>query len=475
MAKKFIGRETELATLQRFKQEHTPAFIVVQGRRRVGKSRLLHEFAKSFTHCLKFVGLAPEEGVSQQHQKNEFMKQLSQQCQVPFAEHHDWSDLFWHLGQQLPKGPTLIMFDEVSWMAAGDATFSPKVKNLWDECLKNHKGIIFVLCGSASSWIEKHILNSTGFVGRVSYTLVLEPLTLPECNAFWPKRISAYEKLKLLSVTGGIPKYLEEVQPKISAEDNIQQLCFTKGGFLVKEFERIFAHLFNRNSPAYKKILMTLAQGAKSFQDIAKSAKLHDGGRLSEYLEELRLSGFISCDYTWNVKTGRDGRLLKYRLKDNYTRFYLKYIEPVSTQIDRGSFTHKTLASLPQWHSIMGLQFENLVLANRRLIQHALHLHPIDIITDNPFFQNATQRQAGCQIDYLIQTRSGSLYACEIKFSQHAVGYGIIAEMEQKLSRVSYPKGLSIRPVLIYVNGVDNMVKEADYFAALIDFSEYLK
>ncbi len=92
--------------------------------------------------------------------------------------------------------------------------------------------------------LKKNILSSTGFVGRISFTITLRELPLTDCSKFWPKNISVYEKFKVLAVTGGVPKYLEEINPKLSAEDNIKKLCFTEGGLLVREFEQIFSDIF---------------------------------------------------------------------------------------------------------------------------------------------------------------------------------------------------------------------------------------
>src|SRR3990167_5897184 len=117
---------------------------------------------------------------------------------------------------------------------------------------KKNQSLILILCGSASAWIEKNILSSTGFVGRISYRLTLEELSLSESNQFWTGKsahISAYEKLKILSVTGGIPRYLEEIKPQLSAEENIKQMCFVKGGPLVNEFDEIFSDIFSKRSP----------------------------------------------------------------------------------------------------------------------------------------------------------------------------------------------------------------------------------
>ena len=186
-------------------------------------------------------------------------------------------------------------------------------------------------------WIEKNILSSTGFVGRISLNLTLRELPLSDCNQFWPKNISAYEKFKLLSVTGGIPKYLEEINPKFGAEENIKKLCFTEGGFLVEEFDHIFSDIFLRDSEFYKKIIETLAYGPKEQGEIQQALNFHTLGRIPEYLWELELAGFISRDYTWNLKAGADSKLSQFRLKDNYLRFYLRYIEKNLQKIKRGT------------------------------------------------------------------------------------------------------------------------------------------
>ncbi len=95
-------------------------------------------------------------------------------------------------------------------------------------------------------------------------------------------------------------------------------------------------------------------------------------------------------------------------------------------------------------------------------------------MTDNPSFQKPRLRQKGCQIDYLIQTRSNVLYLCEIKFSKQLLKSNIIEEILEKQKRFSLPRGFSLLPVLIHINGVADAVMDADYFSHVIDFSELL-
>ena len=338
--------------------------------------------------------------------------------------------------------------------------------------------LILILCGSISSWIEENILSSTGFVGRVTIDLVLEELPLNFCNAFWrPKenKVSAYEKFKLLSITGGVPLYLEQIRPDLPAEQNIRELCFTKGGLLVKEFEEIFSDIFSRSVATHREIIDCLANGPKELMQICKDLGKNQGGRYSKHLDELVKAGFVQRDFAWHLKNGKQSKLSRYRLSDNYLRFYLKYIAPNHAKIDREGFSNLMLANLPGWDGVMGLQFKNLVTHNRKILWEMMGLPPEEIVMDGPFFQNASARQAGCQIDYMVQTRFNTLYICEVKFAKNPVGHRIIDEMEEKIQRLAVPKRFSIRPVLIHVNGVDESVLDTGYFDKIIDFGKLLE
>lgn len=474
MTPKFIGRQTELQQLFDLIDKKTASFVVVKGRRRIGKSRLIKEFSKHFDLFYSFTGIAPDENTTSEDQLDEFCRQTARVFKAPFAKYYDWSDALWAVGERVKTGKTLLLFDEISWMGSYDATFLGKIKNFWDLQLKENNHLIFIVCGSASAWIEQNIMSSTGFVGRVSFTLTLDELPLSDCNAFWPKNIAAYEKFKILAITGCIPKYLEEIDPKQPAEENIKKLCFQKGGFLVNEFEQIFSDIFMRKSEFYKKIVRILSHGTKEQCEICATLNTKRLGRIPEYLWELELAGFITRDHTWNLQTGQDIESSKYRLSDNYLRFYLKYIEKNLPKINRKAFDIKSLTSLPEWYCIMGLQFENLVLNNRKSLHGLLKIKPEDIICENPFFQHKTNRIPGCQIDYMIQTKFHTLYICEIKFSQSAISTSVIQEVQAKIDALKAPKGFSYRPVLIHVNGVTDEVIDGDYFSAIIDMGELL-
>jgi len=476
----FIGRKDELTTLKQLLNKSSASLLVIKGRRRIGKSRLLEEFSKAFENAYIFSGLAPTTtgSMSAQAQRDEFVKQFSRQLSdIPKNQTQDWGDLFWQLSRQTNGNQTLIILDEITWMGSMDPDFLGKLKNAWDLYFNKNDRLILALCGSLSTWIEQNILSSTGFLGRVSMVLTLEEMPLYDCAKFWSaedKRISAYEKFKVLSITGGIPRYLESINPTLTAEKNIQNLCFSQTGILFDEFEKIFSDLFSSKNELYKRIVTCLADGITDQKNITNSLGLQKSGDISYYLNDLVNSGFISRDFTWNIKNSTFSNLSHYRLKDNYSRFYLKYILPNKENIKLGNMKNISLLSLKNWYSMMGLQFENLVLSNRDLIKKELEIKPDDIIADNPFFQRKSTKQQGCQIDYLIQTKNNVLYICEIKFSDREIGKYIIEEMREKISRLQIPKQFSFRPVLIHINGVSESVIESQYFSNMIDFSGFL-
>src|SRR5262249_10995970 len=149
---------------------------------------------------------------------------------------------------------------------------------------------------------------------------------------------------------------------------------------------------------------------------------------------------------------------------------YLKYIQPHKEQIAAGKL-HRLP---PGWYSIMGLQFENLVVNNSEIIRKTLKIPPDEVLFAGPFLQTQRSRRKGCQIDYLIQTRFNTLTVCEVKFTQGPIGPKVISEMKEKLEALELPRGFSVRPVLIHVNGVDETVIDSGFFAKIVDFSELL-
>lgn len=343
---------------------------------------------------------------------------------------------------------------------------------------KSHQKLIMVLCGSISLWVQENIIQSTAFLGRISLNLHLTDLSLEESHEFLNEIgfvKQPHERLKILSVTGGVPRYLEEIKPSKTADQNIIDLCFKKSGILFSEFTHIFTDIFGSKNNIYIEVLRALASCSQEASRISKAVGKPLGGNFSAIMRHLLVGDFIQRDFSWQIKTGAESHLSHYRLSDNYTRFYLTYIEPARSKIERDLFKISGIESLSGFHSIMGLQFENLLLNNRLFLLQKMGLRPQDVVYDNPYFQRATRTQKGCQIDYLIQLKTQVLYACAFKFSIHKVGIQVIHEMREKLNNLALPKRFAIIPVLVCVNGVTEQLQDADYFYHIIDIGELLE
>lgn len=471
---RFIGRRRELEDLEGLLKKESSSLVVIRGRRRIGKSRLAKEFAASFPTSYFLTGIPPEEGASALGQRLEFARQLHS-LGIPVGPSNDWGDLLTDLAKHCAHGRILVVLDEITWMGDLDSTFLPKVKTIWDLYFTNNPKLILLISGSNSSWIEKKLLHSTGFFGRVSYQLCLRELPLHRCNEFWRDpdgEISPLEKFKVLSVTGGIPRYLEEIRNEVSSDKNIFNLCYRPTGILFNEFDQIFSDLFGHRERFYRKIVCQLANGAMTLREIAEALGPTEDEGLEEHLENLIEGGFLSCDPTWNIGKERKEHLKYYRISDNYVRFYLKFIEPYKDKIAAGEMN-----ALPRgWKSILGLQFENLICNNAMALFTELGIFPNDVIWSGPYRQVATPKRQGCQIDYLIQAEERVLYLCEVKFSERPIPLSVGEEAREKIKRLDVPKGhFFISPVLICINGVTERLKESGLFHRIVHFNYLLQ
>ena len=478
----FVGREKELESLRLLLNKRTSSLVACRGRRRIGKSTLIEEFARR-NRC-RFIaidGLLPREGMTNQVQLDNFAEKLSAQTGVDGTGISSWFEAFSRLDHAIDDAVrTVVLLDEVSWMGRYDPDFPAKLKSAWDTMLKRHDGLIMVVCGSVSAWIKKNILENTGFAGRFSRDLVVRELPLSQCKAFWGEaatRLAPSEILDVLSVTGGVPRYLEEVDPGLSADENIRRMCFERDGVLFNDFKAIFSQVFGEESTQKRKILLTLMDGPRTCIDVATALDVGRGGSLSETLDILVDAGFVSKDEGYNPETGRKARTVKYRLSDNYTRFYLKYVLPHETEILSDTYLFESLETLPGWDTVLGFQFENLVVNHFRELVKPLHLEGIPVLSAVPYEKRAaknskTSDPKGVQIDLLVQTRK-SMYVVEIK-RKGRIGESIESEVAAKVARLRHPKGISIRTALVYEGELAPVVRGNGYFDAIVSASDLL-
>ena len=408
-----------------------------------------------------------------------FAKQLARQSDAPKEPSEDWYSAFGVLdGQISDKERTVVLLDEVSWLAYGDDTFADYLKIAWDNALKKHDRLILVVCGSVSSWIRDNIIDNRAYVGRRSLDMVVPELPLHECVKFWGwavKRTDVREIVDVLSVTGGIPRYLEEINPRLSAEENIRRLAFRPKGVLREDFDDMFNDVITSKPKFTARVLRSLVDGPKSCAEVTKMLGVGKGGDVSAAMSVLEESGFVSAECSRNPETGAELRERRYRLRDNYARFYLKYVEPQKTVIDEGSFEFSTLREFEGFDAVMGLAFENLVVNNyRELIPH-LHLGGSLIMSAGPYRRKGTSGKngrKGCQVDLLIQTRR-ALYFVEVK-RQGEIGREAIDQVDDQVHAVERPRGVSAKTALVYDGHLSPVARADGYFDAVVPISKLL-
>ena len=348
-------------------------------------------------------------------------------------------------------------------------------KIAWDNLFKKHDRLVVFLCGSVSTWISENILNSTGFVGRASANMVVGELPLDVCVNFWGRRASRTsirDFADLLSVTGCVPRYLEEIDPSLSADENIRRMCFAPDAMLRDDFPKIFNAVFGGEAVTKRRILETLAESPATLSDICRALGVESGGSMSSHLDDLAVAGFVSKDPGIVPATGADSKQTLYRLRDNYTRFYLKYIRPNARTIDGGSFRFTCLSALKGWDSMMGLPFENLVLANLPALLPLLGMERTLLKSAAPFRQTATKRHRGCQIDLLLQA-DRKVCIVEIK-RRNEIGREVEDEVAAKVKALALPRDASVRTALVYEGRLAPGVEADGYFDAIVPFSRLL-
>ena len=469
----FIGRKDLLDDLASLWRKRSSSIVACRGRRRIGKSTLIREFAKRTADAyFEFEGLAPDGGreVTNREQLEEFAATLARQTNRPKQTFADWKEAFFWLDRAIDDGKrTVVLLDEISWMGGGDPNFPAQLRNAWETYFHRHERLVVAVCGSVSAWIKKNILDNTGFTGRFSRDYVLGELSLAECAEFWKRRggeVDAREIFDVLSVTGGVPRYLEEVDPGLSAEENIRRLCFRKEGVLFKDFDAIFKPVFGKDAERRRAILAELAEGPMSGAELAERLETDRNGGLSDRLRELAEGGFIDADPGLNPETGKEGRVGRYRLKDNYTRFYLKYILPRRKAIERGAYRFGTLEALPGWNAVMGLQFENLVVNNAMEVASLMGVGGATVESAAPYRNTRGGDGKGCQIALLVQTPRAA-YVVEVK-RKREIGPEVEEEVREQMRRLPLRSGMSKRPVLVYEGHLAPTVEGSGFFAAIV-------
>ena len=414
MSVQLIGREQEKNTLQEALTSNEAEMISVIGRRRVGKTFLIRTFFEGQID-FEISGLQNADSSEQLRNFAERLKEFFPKSIIMQAP-KDWLDAFFmlveHLKQIDQKKKRLVVFlDEVPWMSTHRSGFLKGLSYFWNSWAVR-QNIVVILCGSAASWMINKILRDKGGLhNRVTRRIRLQPFNLAETEAYlYSRKISFnhYQLLQLYMAMGGIPHYLKEIKKGKSVTQNIDEICFSKDGLLRDEFLSLYPALFE-HSDYHETIVRTLAkkQIGMSRSDLVRLAKLPDGGRVTRVLEELEESGFISSFFPFGKR--KKGKL--YRLTDEYSLFYLRFIE----NHNREGNTWMTLSQKQTYKIWSGYAFENICLKHIAQIKKALGISGVYSMTSS-FLQKGTEDSEGTQIDLLIDRDDHVINLIEMKF-----------------------------------------------------------
>ena len=409
-----IGRKTQISQLEAARQSTKPEMVALVGRRRVGKTYLVRQV---YGKHIRFQLTGLQDGNTDRQLRNFALSMDRYFPKIEIGMPEDWLSAFHQLGKALNTLPLtekpIVFLDELPWLATRKSGFISALGYFWNNWA-SQRPIVLVVCGSAASWMIRKVINDRGGLhNRVTRLLYLFPFSLAETESYCLARnirLSRFQLLQIYQAMGGIPMYLDQLEPGSSAVQNIQRICFQETGYLRHEFERLFASLF-ANFEHHVEIVRLLADKRRGItrEEIIKKSNLSNGGGLSTTLDELEKSGFITA-YGGYKKKKRDQL---YRLTDLYTHFYLTYLEPLGKSA-RPDFTK--LSDLPKYKAWAGYAYETICLTHIDTIRQALSIAGMSS-TVASFIATATDDLPGTQIDLLIDRSDQSINLCEIKFS----------------------------------------------------------
>lgn len=401
-----IGRQKERMQLLDAKASKDSEFVAVFGRRRVGKTFLIREtFNNSFT--FQHTGVkCGDKSV----QLERFRASLREQGHSDCPELTSWFEAFDQLKKVILNSTTdrkAVFIDEIPWMGRTDATFVSAVENFWNAWASARKDVLFIVCGSATSWVlDKLVHNRDGLHGRVTYRIRLDPFTLGECAQYAASRGLEYTPDQLAEcymILGGVPMYWRYLERGKSVAQNIDDLFFSGSEKLEHEFDELYSSLFDNAEP-YIAIVTALARKkcGMTRDEVSRESGVANNGWLSKYLKVLEQCGFLRRF----TEIGKKCKGAVYQLMDNFTLFYFSYMQGNksndphywSSMLD--SRLHTTWA---------GLAFERLCLQHIDQIKVALGIS--GVLTNVHSWRNPN-----AQIDLLIDRRDGIINVCEMRY-----------------------------------------------------------
>ena len=408
-----IGRKEEQRILNELAASGEAEFVVIYGRRRIGKTYLVREtFGDEF--FFSYTGIA---NINARRQRAEFAKALREHGWMPkngdVYSLSTWFDAFSALRALIENAETddrvLIFIDEMPWMDNKKSDFVPAFEHFWNGWASGRSDIMLIVCGSATSWITKKIFrNKGGLYNRATRQIELRSFTLAECSEYYGSRgiaMNTQDLIESYMIFGGIPYYLRMLEKRYSLALNVDRICFGEAAPLRHEFDRLMDTLF-ADPAKYIEVLEALHAKKQGLtrEAIAGLVDFGNGGNLSRILRELEECGFIRRYKPFGKE--KNGAL--YHLTDPFVGFHLAFIRNTSSENYWSSYIDN--AGHRAWS---GYAFEQVCLAHVMQIKKALGISGVH--TDVSSW-SGRGGGAGAQIDLVIDRNDGIINLCEIKF-----------------------------------------------------------
>lgn len=413
-----IGRKEEIKKIELLLTAERSDFLAVTGRRRVGKTYLIDSLLKE-RYCFSLTGI--QNGNTQQQLTNFAIKLAEYNGSFTPKVLQNWQMAFLHLKTHLmtldKSEKHVIFIDELPWVATARSGFIQMLAHFWNDYLSKESHFLLVICGSATSWISQKIINDKGGLhNRITEIIHLQPFKLSEVKAFLESknlRLTNQEIAKIYMVLGGIPFYLDNLRKGESFAAAIERICFSPTGLLRNEYQNLYQALFNQ-AELHQTIVSTLAnrQYGLSRLDILKSLNVKGSGSYQRALEELIVSDFI----IENAPFGNKKRGNFYRLTDEYSIFYHRFIKP-NRKYTQGLWQQLATSQSynPEYSGWAGFAFETLCHKHIEEIKNALGIAAVytEIYS---FRMVGNSENDGFQIDLIIDRKDDCINLCEIKF-----------------------------------------------------------
>ena len=327
----FIDRAEELATLEREYHKKEASFVVVYGRRRIGKTTLIRHFCED-KKSLYF--LATEENETEN--RNVLKTLIAESFDNDFLKSagvNEWMPLFRLIAEESKKERIVLVIDEFQYLGKANKAFPSVMQKVWDEILQE-SDIMLIVCGSLINMMTTQVLNyDSPLYGRRTAQIKLKQIEFTYYKDF-DKTLSLEDQILQYSVTGGVPKYIEFFGKGIDIYDAIRNNILSTSSFLYAEPEFLLQKEVSEVG-SYFSVLKTIAAGNHKLGKIAASLEVSQTS-LTSYLRTLVDLDIIEREVPITEENPEKSKMGSYRIKDNFIEFWFKFVYPNRSLIESG-------------------------------------------------------------------------------------------------------------------------------------------